>query len=108
MSSWPVERTWRASRRSTSKGSALRWYLSLARNTSLGVAALVALLMGWLYYRRLRPKQSAPPPASQTQPDSDRLAELAKVGPERLAKVLARWIDQTELTVEQPAARAAA
>ena len=43
----------------------MRWYLSLARNVSLGVTALVALLMGLLYYRRLRPKGQDPAPATK-------------------------------------------
>jgi flagellar M-ring protein FliF len=86
----------------------LRWYLSLARNGSLGVTALVGLVMGLLYYRRLRPRSSAPPPAAEGKPESDRLAELSRADPERLAKVLARWIDPKETPVEQPAARAAA
>jgi flagellar M-ring protein FliF len=86
----------------------MRWYLSLARNASLGVAALVALLMGFLYYRRLRPKQQGPTPAGEGQPERNLLAEMAKDDPERLAKALARWLDQGGTTVEQPAARTAA
>jgi len=90
------------------QGQRMRWYLSLARNGSLGVTALVGLLIGLLYYRRLRPKQSAPPPATEGQPARDRLVEMVKEDPERLAKLLARWIDQGETSVGQPAARAAA
>jgi flagellar M-ring protein FliF len=36
----------------------MRWYLALARNVSLGVTAVVGLLMGLLFLRRLRARQT--------------------------------------------------
>lgn len=86
----------------------MRWYLSLARNVSLGVTALVGLLIGLLYYRRLRPKGQDPSPATQGTTEEDALAELLREDPQRLAKVLSRWLDEAETPAEQPAARAAA
>lgn len=82
----------------------MRWYLALARNVSLGVTAVVGLLMGLLFLRRLRARQTASPPAEQ--PASDRLSEMAKQDADRLAKALARWLD--EAPAGQPAGRAAA
>ncbi|MGH7223127.1 MAG: flagellar basal-body MS-ring/collar protein FliF, partial [Gemmataceae bacterium] len=79
----------------------MRWYLSLARNLSLGVTALVALLVGFLYYRRLRPKGQDPSPATKETTEEDALSKLLREDPERLAKVLARWLEEPETPVEQ-------
>ena len=86
----------------------LRWYLALARNVSLGVAALVALLMGLLYYRRLRPRTEPASQRAETKTQGDRLTEIVNNNPELLAKALARWIDQAETPSGQGAARTAA
>jgi flagellar M-ring protein FliF len=86
----------------------MRWYLSLARNVSLGVTAMVGLLIGLLYYRRLRPKGQDPSPTTEGTTEEDALAELLREDPQRLAKVLSRWLEETETPAEQPAARAAA
>lgn len=85
----------------------MRWYLSLARNVSLGVTALVGLMIGLLYFRRMRPKGQDPSPATAGTTEEDALAELLREDPERLAKVLSRWLDEAETPAEQPAARAA-
>ncbi len=86
----------------------MRWYLALARNVSLGVAALAALLMGLLYYRRLRPRPEVSSQKSEVRSQNDRLTAIMKDNPEVLAKALARWIDQGEKPAESPAARTAA
>jgi flagellar M-ring protein FliF len=86
----------------------MRWYLALARNVSLGVAALAGLLIGLLYYRRLRPRQVAENQKTEMQAQRDRLAEIVKDNPELFAKALARWIDSAETATETPAARTAA
>jgi len=86
----------------------MRWYLSLARNVSLGITALVASLMGILYYRRVRPKGQEPSLPAKETTEEDALTRLLREEPERLAKVLARWLDEPEAPAEQPAARAAA
>lgn len=89
-------------------GQRMRWYLALARNASLGVAALVALLMGVLYYRRLRPKEESKASTETARPSNDLLAEIVKEDPEKLAKALARWLEQAETPEQQSDARAAA
>src|SRR6185437_4655196 len=61
----------------------MRWYLSLARNVSLGVTALVGLLIGLLYYRRLRPKGQDPTPTTEGTTEEDALAELLREDPQR-------------------------
>lgn len=86
----------------------MRWYLALARNVSLGVAALVALLMGFLYLRRQRPKSEDKEQRAEIQGQDDRFDETIKENPELLAKALARWIDQTEASGETASARRAA
>lgn len=86
----------------------LRWYLALARNVSLGVAALVALLVGLLYYRRQRTKPEVKDQQTEVKKPNDRLAELVKENPELLAKAMQRWLNQTEKPEDAPAARTAA
>jgi flagellar M-ring protein FliF len=86
----------------------MRWYLALARNVSLGVASLVAMLMGLLYLRRQRQKAEVSEQKSEVEGQNDRLAGMVKENPELLAKVLARWIDQPETPAEPPTARTAA
>jgi flagellar M-ring protein FliF len=90
------------------QGQRLRWYLALARNISLGVASLVALLIGLLYYRRLRPKSEAASPKAEDKTQNDRLSDIVKENPELLAKALARLIDQSETPAGSGAARTAA
>jgi flagellar M-ring protein FliF len=86
----------------------MRWYLALARNVSLGVASLTAMLMGFLYFRRQKPKIEEKDQKSEEAGQTDHIVEMVKDNPELLAKVLARWIDQTESPAEPPAARSAA
>ncbi len=86
----------------------MRWYLALARNVSLGVSALVAFLMGFLYYRRLRSRSEAPDAKPDTGSPNNRLAEIARDNPELLAKAMARWLDQEETQTRTPSARTAA
>jgi flagellar M-ring protein FliF len=73
--------------------------LSIVRNASLGLAALVALVLSWMIIRRLRPlAKSAPAPASKTGAESvpPRVVAEIQQDPEALAKVLAGWLDQAE------------
>ena len=86
----------------------MRWYLALARNVSLGVAALVALLMGLLHYRRLRPKSEVKSQKSEVGSQNERLAEIVKENPELLAKAMERWLNREEKQAESPTARTAA
>jgi flagellar M-ring protein FliF len=82
-----------------------RWQniATLVRQASLGVAALAALGMGWMALRRLQPSGPAPAPTQapepappERNPTLDRLAQTAQQNPEALARVLAKWLDQSD------------
>lgn len=82
-----------------------RWqyYLSLVRNASLGVAAVIALLLGLLFLRRLRqlpPPVVAPPPAEP--PLLDQLASLARRDPAAVAQALDRMLREPEPSTQVP------
>jgi len=69
-----------------------RWqmYVSLARNISLAVAIVltVALIPLLLWRRRAPAAPPAPTPEQRRQQDIQRLTELARTNPERVAAVL--------------------
>jgi flagellar M-ring protein FliF len=78
---------------------AQRWqyYINLVRNSSLGVAALVALVLGILLLRRLRPEPALTPAAAAPAPSErtrriEELAREAQLDPERVARVLEAWL----------------
>ena len=80
-----------------------RWqgYVSMARNVSLGVAALVVLALGWLILRRFGPAASKS--GAETAEDEqerqrrlDEIATVAKQNPEAIARVLTTWLDGAE------------
>jgi len=84
-----------------------RWqsYASLARQASLGVTALVVLVLGWLVLRRFRPVQAAETAAEQ-QPQfrmREQLSAVAQKDPEVLARLLTTWLEESG-----PTTRAAA
>jgi flagellar M-ring protein FliF len=78
----------------------LQYYLALARNASLGVAAVIALLLGLLYLRRLRPRPTPPPPAPAPPPMPERerrveeVANLAREDPEAVAAILLALLEE--------------
>jgi flagellar M-ring protein FliF len=84
-----------------------RWemYVNLVRNASLGVGALVALVIGIMVVRRIRPM-----PATESAGEGGRtrvledVVTLSEQNPEVMARLLARWLEEQE----QPARRAAA
>jgi flagellar M-ring protein FliF len=84
-----------------------RWemYVNLVRNASLGVAALVALAIGIMVIRRLRPLSAT---ESAEEGGRTRVLEdvvtLSEQNPEMMARLLARWLEEQE----QPSRRAAA
>ena len=82
------------------------WYLALARNASLGIFALVVLILGLLHYRRLRVARRAEPETASQEP-ADRLAELARQDPDGLVRVLTAWLDEAPGTAAESARRAA-
>jgi flagellar M-ring protein FliF len=68
-----------------------RWqmYVSLARNISLAVAVVLTVaLVPLLLWRRRAPAPTAPTPEQRRQEDIQRLTELARTNPERVAAVL--------------------
>lgn len=85
-----------------------RWqyYLSLVRNASLGVAALIALLLGFLFLRRWRPAAAQALATAATEPRRnetlERLASAARHDPAAMARALAQW-----LRVPEPASKPA-
>jgi flagellar M-ring protein FliF len=68
--------------------------LAIVRSASLGMAALVALILGWMVLRRIRLAASSGP-ANQVQAPP-RVVEAINNNPEALARVLATWLDQSE------------
>jgi flagellar M-ring protein FliF len=86
-----------------------RWqtYVNLVRNASLGVAALVVLVLGWLSLRRLRPTTRLAPAPETTSPkqagELDPISAAAQRDPEVVARLLATWLEKQE-----PSRRAAA
>jgi hypothetical protein len=87
-----------------------RWqtYISLIRQASLGVAALVALVLGYVLLRRLRPALPAapvsPPVLAERTQRVETFGTLAQRDPERVARLLSAWLEESE----PPARRAAA
>ena len=74
--------------------------ISVVRNGSLGLAAMVALVLGWLALRRFRPAPRAPAQPVRwqlkAQPAQQRLVSLLEQNPDAIAKVLADWLEQPD------------
>ncbi len=74
--------------------------ISIVRNGSLGLAALVALVLGWMVLRRFRhsaqPANAAAQASTQNAPAQQRLVALLEQNPDAIAKVLAGWLEQPE------------
>jgi flagellar M-ring protein FliF len=79
-----------------------RWqhYEKLARHLSLGIAALVALLLGRMVLKRLQPAAPAAVTETMTQEDRNRaigqLVETAQQSPDDIALLLNTWLDEAE------------
>jgi flagellar M-ring protein FliF len=82
-----------------------RWQTiaNLVRQSSLGIAALAALVMGWMVLKRLRPAPPGTPPAPaeveptpEKNPMLERLSLTAQQNPEALARILANWLEQSD------------
>jgi flagellar M-ring protein FliF len=81
--------------------AAQRWqsYEKIARHSSLGIAALVALVLGRMVLKRLNaPSQAAA--AVADRPDRsrvlDQLATEAQQNPEAIARLLAAWLEESD------------
>ncbi|MBI3396600.1 MAG: flagellar M-ring protein FliF, partial [Spirochaetia bacterium] len=88
-----------------------RWetYLSLARNASLGIVALITVIIGVLMLRRSRSWLSVRNAASvaSTSPNEipkDELSETTESDPELVAKVLRAWLEAEAPVSERIAA----
>lgn len=84
-----------------------QYYITLARNASLGLAALVSLVLGFLVLRRLRPA-AAPPAAPAEIPERTRrlqtVTTAAQLDPDRVARILAAWMEEAPALPRQEAA----
>lgn len=74
-----------------------RQYEGLIRSASLGLASLIALAIGWISIRRMRPVVVNPDPRDTFSIDSARrLAALtpeARNNPDVVAQIVAAWLD---------------
>ncbi len=66
---------------------------NIVRNASLGIAALVGLVLGWMVFRRLRPAPVPPPPVSERRPATDRLSQAVQQNPAAVARALSVWLE---------------
>lgn len=85
-------------------------YNQLARNASLGVAGLIALVLGWLALRRMKPGEpqaEAIAAATQRAERTQELRERTRQRPDTAAEVIAAWLEETQATNPAPRARAA-
>lgn len=70
--------------------------VDIVRNGSLALAALVALVLGWMFLSRLRPAPTSPPPETAARQQTlDRLATAARQNPELIARIVSAWMEQT-------------
>lgn len=74
-------------------------YNQIARNASLGIAAVVALLLGWMILRRIQPVTVASEQqTSSLSPDRARmladLAAQARQQPEMVAGIFSNWMQE--------------
>jgi flagellar M-ring protein FliF len=74
--------------------------VNLVRNASLGVAALVALVLGWMFLRRFKPVPAAPTTEATDAPPPTltlhRLSATAQQDPQAVAQILESWLDQPQ------------
>lgn len=85
---------------------------NILKNISLGIAALVALLLGFKAIKNLQPVNAPSDTASRLQGNrasqASQLSEMVKQNPEVFSKIIASWADdETEKPVEQEQQRAA-
>lgn len=76
-----------------------RWQTiaTLVRQGSLGMAALAALVIGWMVLKRLRPgPEASAAPATDKNPVVESMVLTAQQNPEALARVLAQWLEQSD------------
>jgi hypothetical protein len=67
----------------------------LIRSASLGLAALVSFVMGWIVLKRFRPTVTTVAGAAGGEDSADRIASLAnraRENPEAVAQALNAWL----------------
>jgi len=74
--------------------------VNIVRNASLGVTALVALLMGWMFLRRFKPAPTTPQAAPEADTERtlmlNRMSTAAERNPQGVALALETWLAQPE------------
>jgi flagellar M-ring protein FliF len=84
-----------------------RWqtYVNLVRNASLGLVALVGLVLGTMFLRRLRGFFPTEPPPQETQQLRiiENLTSLSERDPAQVARLLSAWLDAPQETVRRAA-----
>jgi flagellar M-ring protein FliF len=77
---------------------------NIVRNASLGIAALVGLVLGWMVFRRLR--LAPPPPAPSPVPSraAERLTEAFQRNPNAVVQALSIWLENISRPPQQGAA----
>ena len=89
-------------------------YLDILKNVSLGVASLVALFIGYLVLRKMRPITVTEKVETTLSPERAKhladLSSIAKQNPEILSRIVAAWVNEPapESSTEQTNDRAAA
>lgn len=87
-----------------------RWqrYEKIARHLSLGIAAIVALVLGRMVIKRLQPVESVTVAGPETTGDRSRMIEQlvsrAEQNPEVVARLLDAWLDDSETKGRRAAA----
>jgi flagellar biosynthesis/type III secretory pathway M-ring protein FliF/YscJ len=79
-------------------------YERLIRAASLGLAAIVAIVMGFLVLKRFQPTVTAAPATSELDDEAERLAAFsiqARENPEAVAQALSAWMASTRPTGQQ-------
>ena len=83
-------------------GTTWTQWLELAKNASLGLASIAALILGFFVVRRMKPVPVTPEVKHQpATADPQKLGELlveAREHPQLVAQILATWLDETPET----------
>lgn len=75
---------------------------NIVRNASLGIAAMVGLVLGWMVFRRLRqPPQTAIAPIPGRLPAAERFTEAVQRNPTAVAQALSMWLEKVPRTPPQ-------
>ena len=86
-------------------GQNWEWLTTLVANASLGIAAIVALLLGTKVVKKMEPIST---PGVTAEPARDRLlselSEQAKQNPELISNILSAWLNNEEETSETSSA----